>query len=121
MKGYDNNGNEIGDDSPETGYSWNFWENEEDYYYYWDETSKTWWRKKKGTTNWEKWNEHTVHFIIDWWDYWDWDSNGKTGPTNPYVQGYHENPTPIGDAIVPLLILLLLYIGYDVFKFKKNP
>lgn len=121
VKGYDGNGNEIGDDSPETGHSWvhgdwNFWDDEDNYDYYWDNETKTWWRKKKGTTTWEKWNEHTGHFIIDWWDYWDWDPS-TNHPSNP-THGYHENPTPIGDP--DFYIITALLFSYFIYNYMKK-
>ena len=108
VKGYDDNGNEINTDGqgnpsdPSKG-MWG-----DGYEYYYESSTGYWYRTKDGGKTWQKWSSW-----LDWGGlFWDW-RGGR--PHGGNVTHYNEqNPVPIGDAIVPLLTILLLYIGYDI-------
>ena len=113
VKGYDGNGNEIGDDSPEsgTGLGWlaghDFWENEYKYTYYYVE-GDGWYRSDGKTT--QKWTS------TGGW-HWSWFGN-STNPPSGSTQGYHENPTPIGDPDFYLITALLF--SYFIYIYMKK-
>ena len=52
-----------------------------------------------------------------WYAPWGILVDDEPPPGTPII--YKDKPTPIGDAIIPFLILLHLYIGYDIFKKKS--
>lgn len=112
VKGYDGNGNEIGDKSPEsgTGLGWlaghDFWEDEYKYTYYYVK-GDGWYRSDGKTT--QKWTS------TGGW-HWSWFGN-STNPPSGSTQGYHENPVPIGDGLVPLSLLCL---GYILYRRRSN-
>lgn len=113
VKGYTADGEETGSASsgPETGTGIgrgeSFWE--DGYEYYYNKKENRWYRKD-AAGNVSEWDN-----ILGWhWTLF----YGHTIPDGS-TQGYQYPPTPIGDAIIPFLILLHLYIGYDVFKKKS--
>lgn len=107
VHGYTGDGNYVGDDN---GSDSDFWDPK--YEYYWDDIDKCWYRKPVGDSNdWQKYT-NTLGVLFGWhWSYTSW--GGRKPPSNPVSQSYEENPVPIGDVILPLLTILLLYIGYD--------
>lgn len=51
-----------------------------------------------------------------YWNGNEWEHTGRWDWVHTHENATAHSSVPIGDAIIPLLILLHLYIGYDVFK-----
>ena len=112
VKGYDSNGNVIGDDSPEKGTGifggQTFWE--DGYEYFYDEKEGCWYRRDKNG-NYDKWNN-----VLGW----HWSIFYGHNPSNPLTPGYQNNPVPIGEPITPFLILMFAYLSYQEIKRRRE-
>jgi hypothetical protein len=112
---YDGNGNtaetpgDVGD--PEGIYQY---DESTGKWYYSPDNGKTWyeWRRASGI-----WELFVGLFGGGWGSDWRTVNNPPSENSNHWASDPNDPfLTPIGDAIIPLLILLHLYIGYDVFK-----
>lgn len=96
VHGYTGDGEYVGDDN---GNESDFWE--EGYEYYWDPTDKCWYRYNG--SEWQRYT-NTLGFLLGWhWAITSW--GGRKPPSNPVSQGYQENPMPIGDGTLILLLI----------------
>jgi len=114
VKGYDDNGNETGSSTsgPEQG-TWigrgeSFWE--DGYTYYYNESKDRWYR------------EDDEGNVSEWDNLLGWHWTLLYGHTIPSgsIQGYQYPPTQIGDAIVPLLLLMFAYLSYHEIKKRRH-
>ena len=75
--------------------------------------------------NWYRYGDRGWDWFLHWgMGYQKWNGSGWSNISGSWENFWNDvgsngtqvQPTPIGDVIVPLLILLHLYIGYDIFK-----
>lgn len=111
VKGYTSDGEEHDDGNSDTYDPWigrtqHFWDNEDEYTYYW--SNDHWYRTKDGVhyevwTSWAGW--HTPVGIL-------YDNR----PSSDALQGYRENPTPIGSPLTMVVPAVL----YAIIEYRRR-